>query len=301
MFSKILICSDGSEGALTAARAGARIAQKFGSAVLLVYAYDPAIVAYPAFGGGGWEFAPGQDGIDCEAEETRHNIEEHTGRILREAGLNYATLLECGQAVEAITRVARQQKADLIVLGGRGLSDVQAILMGSVSEGVLHHAHCPVLIVRGDHAPQQAPEWQQVLLASDGSEGADQAAGFAVGIAQKFAASLRVLNVLDGSSLPHGLSPYVAGDTETPYTRAEHLLARITEDVSKAAVAAGVSRSFHQETGHPAEIIVHFTERLNLDLIVLGCRGRGALASLLLGSVSNSVAHQSHRSVLVTR
>ena len=83
MFRKILICSDGSEGALTAARMGAQIAQKFHSAVLLIHTYDPAVTAYPAFGGGGWEFAASQDGLDAEAEAERRDMVEHTGQICR--------------------------------------------------------------------------------------------------------------------------------------------------------------------------------------------------------------------------
>jgi len=291
MFSKILVCLDGSEGALTAAIMGAQIAQKFHSAVLLIH----------VFMGGNWEFAIGQDEIDSYTEEAQRILEEHAGKIFREAGLQCETLLEYGHSAEAITRAAAQHKVDLIVLGGRGLSSVQAFLMGSISEQVLHHAHCPVLIVRGCHTPQQAPQWQQLLLASDGSEGACQAAGFAVEIAQKFAASLCVLNVLEVSSLSYTLSPYPAADSETLSVRAGHLLDKITEEVGKEAIKAGVPRSFHQVTGYPAEIVVSFAERDGTDLIVLGCRGRGTFKSLLLGSVSNRVAHHAHCSVLVTR
>jgi nucleotide-binding universal stress UspA family protein len=297
MFSKILICSDGSEGALAATRIGAIIAREFSSRVLLVHSYDPAITAYPAFGGGGWEFAASQDGLDTEAETARRDMVEHTGKILLEAGVKYEPLLECGHPVEAITRVAKQHEVDLIVLGGRGVSDVASFLLGSVSEGVLHHAHCPVLIVRGN-LPMP---FHHILLASDGSEGALQATVAAVGIAQKFAASLRVLNMLDGASLPYSLSPYLGADSETPYSRAEHLLAKITADVRAEASRTGVACSFHQETGAPAEIVAAFARRLGVDLIVLGSRGRGALTSLLLGSVSNSVAHHAHSSVLVMR
>ena len=291
MFNKILICLDGSEGAQTAARMGAQIAQKFHSAVLLIH----------VFVGGNWEFAVGQDEMASYTEEARRTLEINAGKMLREAGLQCETLLEYGHPAEAITRVALQHNADLIVLGGRGLSSVQAFLMGSISEQVLHHAHCPALIVRGYHTPQHAPEMQQLLLASDGSEGACRAAVFAVEIAQKFAASLCVLNVLDIASLSYTLSPYLVADSDAPSTRAEHLLDKITEDVGKEAIAAGVPRSFHQETGYPAEAIVSFAGRDGTDLVVIGCRGRGTFKSLLLGSVSNRVAHHAHCSVLVTR
>ncbi len=297
MFRKILLCSDGSQGALTAARMGAQIAQRFHSAVLLVHAYDPNIAVYPAVGGGGWEYASGKGLLDKEAEAMQRSMMEHTGRILREANLKYETLLECGHPVDAITRVAKQHDVDLVVMGGRGASDVPAFLLGSVSEGVLHRAHCPVLIVRGDSA---AP-WQRVLLASDGSDDAGHATATAIGIAQKFAASLRVLNVLEGSSLSMNLTPYPSADSETPYARAESLLAEISADVGGQAREAGVVCSFHQETGSLAESIIAFAERQETGLIVLGCRGRNALTSLLLGSVSNCVAHYAHCSVLVIR
>ena len=301
MFSKILICSDGSEGALTAARMGARIAQKFHSAVLLIHTYAPAITAYPAFEAGGWELPIVQEEIDACTEAARVILEERTGKIFQEAGVPYESLLERGHPVEVITRVARQRGADLIVMGSRGLNAVPSFLMGSASEGVLHHAHCPVLIARGDHAVGEAPEWQRILLASDGSEGAARATAAALKIAQKFAASLSVLNVLDASSLSYRLSPYLPTGDENPRILAEHLLAKVTKDVSMDAIHAGVPRSFHQVTGNPAETIVSYANRHDAGLIVVGCRGMGTFQSLLLGSVSNRVAHYSRRSVLVTR
>ncbi len=52
-----------------------------------------------------------------------------------------------GPASQAILRVAQVHKADLIVIGSRGLGDWQAMVLGSVSHKVVHHAPCPVLIV----------------------------------------------------------------------------------------------------------------------------------------------------------
>jgi nucleotide-binding universal stress UspA family protein len=297
MFSKILLCSDGSPGAMTAVRMGAQIAQKFHSTTLLLHSHDPANALYPAVGSRGWEFVAGSQKFDFDYEETQRDVTEQSGKILREGGLKYETVLECRHPVEAITSVAKQDAADLIVMGGRGTSVVPSFLLGSVSEGVLHHAHCPVLIVRGDAS---AP-LQRILLASDGSEDACQATAIAIAMAHNFGASLRVLNVLDASSLSSSLSPYPCSDSDTPYARAERLLAEITAKVSAAAVGTGITCSFHQETGNPADLIVAFADLQETDLIVLGCRGRGALASLLLGSVSNSVAHNAYCSVLVTR
>ena len=301
MFRKILVCSDDSEGALTAARMSAQIARKFHSDVLLLHTYDLTVAVYPLFKAGVWQLPVRQEQMDFYIEEARVTLEARIGKVFQDAGVNYEALIERGHPVEVITRFAQQREVDLIVIGSRGLSGVESFLLGSVSEGVLHHAHCPVLIVRAAHAPQQAPGSQRVVLASDGSEGAHQAAGAALEITQKFAASLNVLNVQDASSLSYRLSPYLPVDSETPTVYAAKLLAKITEDVSEQAIEAGVHCSFHQETGYPAETIVDFANRCDAHLIVIGSRGMGTFKSLVLGSVSNRVAHHSRCSVLVTR
>ena len=301
MFRKILVCSDDSEGALTAARMGAQIARKFHSDVLLLHTYDLTVAVYPLFEAGVWQLPVRQEQMDFYLEEARVTLAAHTGKILQEAGVPYVSLIERGHPVEVITRLAAEREMDLIVIGSRGLSGVEAFLLGSVSEGVLHHAHCPVLLVRGVHALQEAPEWKRILLASDGSEGACQAAGAALEIAQKFAASLDVLNVQDASSLSYRLLPFLPVDSATPTVYAAKLLAKITRDVSEQAIEAGVRCSFHQETGYPAEIIVDFANRCDASLIVIGSRGMGTFKSLVLGSVSNRVARHSRCSVLVTR
>lgn len=68
---------------------------------------------------------------------------------------NVETLIREGSAAEEIVHAARALGAGLIVLGSRGWGEVRSVLLGSVSERVLHLAHCPVLIVRPpeQHAP----------------------------------------------------------------------------------------------------------------------------------------------------
>ncbi len=300
MFSKILLCADGSEPALNAAYAAAEIARQFGSHVALVSVFDPPVITNPYIGFTEAPLLTAIDG-DCFAEETHRAIERDTGKILEDSVIAYTCRRELGHPVDRIVSTAQDMQTDLIILGSRGLRGFERLLLGSVSEGVLRHAHCPVLIVRSNHALPQAPQWQRVLLASDGSEGAAQATAAALEIAQKFAASLSILNVLDATSLCYRLSPYVPTGDDDPRILAEHLLAKVTKDVNMDANHAGVPRSFHQETGNPAETIVSYANRNDASLIVVGCRGMGTFESLLLGSVSNHVAHYSRCSVLVTR
>jgi len=58
------------------------------------------------------------------------------------------TMLVEGHAVQEIVRVAKEGNYDLIVIGARGLSKIREILLGSVSDGVIHHSTCPILLVK---------------------------------------------------------------------------------------------------------------------------------------------------------
>lgn len=74
-------------------------------------------------------------------------IIEEAGAVLEQAGIVYhAELLE-GPMAEAIINVAETRGADLIIIGARGKSSLEGLLLGSVSQKVIHHAACPVLVV----------------------------------------------------------------------------------------------------------------------------------------------------------
>ena len=147
MFSKILICSDGSENALSAARAAGQIALKFGSEVIVLNVFDPSMVpsAFIATPGGEWGMATD---IASYTEGIQLAVERDTCKVLDEIGIKYTNKRELGHPVDRISAAARDVKADLIVMGRRGMSGFQSFLLGSVSDGVVHHAHCPVLIVQ---------------------------------------------------------------------------------------------------------------------------------------------------------
>jgi nucleotide-binding universal stress UspA family protein len=147
MFHTILLCSDGSEQSLHAARAAAEIAQKFESQVILLHVYDPAVVPVP-FVGLPESVMIAEGNMSCYVQELQANVERITGAILEGAQQRYKCLREIGHPVDRIVAVAKDTQADLIILGSRGLGGWSSYLLGSVSDGVLHHAHCPVLVVR---------------------------------------------------------------------------------------------------------------------------------------------------------
>ena len=147
MFETILLCSDGSEHALKAARAAAAIAKKFDSKIVLVQVFNPASLPVP-FVGMPESVMIAEGNLSCYVEEMQAGIEKSTGAILEAAHRPYKCRREIGHPIDRIVAVAKDRQAGLIVLGSRGLSGWNSYLLGSVSDGVLHHAHCPVLIVR---------------------------------------------------------------------------------------------------------------------------------------------------------
>jgi nucleotide-binding universal stress UspA family protein len=145
MFRKLLMPVDGSEGARRAVRVAGELAEKFDAAITLLHVVEirPGLMA-------GGEVA-GMVGAEALVEQGY----EQAKQILADARADLALPAErvteevlSGHPAETICRTAKQGDYDLIVVGSRGLSQVAAFFLGSVSDRVSHHAPCSVLIVR---------------------------------------------------------------------------------------------------------------------------------------------------------
>ncbi|NLH98088.1 MAG: universal stress protein [Chthonomonadales bacterium] len=146
MFTKLLLASDGSDYALRAAQAAAAIAKSMGASVTVLHVFSAPLLQMTAPGAPGMDIDPGA--VNDYMEQVQDSVARRTGRILEEAGVAYDTLTEVGHPAEVITRIAEDDGYDLIVLGSRGMTPIKSFLLGSVSDKVSHHAHCPVLIVK---------------------------------------------------------------------------------------------------------------------------------------------------------
>jgi nucleotide-binding universal stress UspA family protein len=172
--------------------------------------------------------------------------------------------------------------------------------MGSVSNSVVRHAHCTVLVVRdGERGAGYLPG--RILLALDGSKEADDAARAAVEIAGAAESELHVLYVLE-------LERYIpypgpeAWEWGADLERAERLARSWVEGQGRRMKAERAKAiKAHLAFGKPDEEIVRLEEELEADLIVVGSRGLGRLKRALMGSVSDSVVRHARCPVLVVR
>jgi nucleotide-binding universal stress UspA family protein len=147
-FKSILVTIDGSENSIRAARVAIDMAQRTQSALFVLH-----VIQTPAY----VEVAPpamiSPPVMAQYVDLARKNAEKWVGDIVKEAeasGLKVRGEIteNVSSVVEAVTDYAAEWKVDLIVLGTRGLSGFRKMLLGSVSNGVLSHASCSVLVVR---------------------------------------------------------------------------------------------------------------------------------------------------------
>lgn len=154
MFDKILVPLDGSEHSIRALEIAIQIAKKFCGKITLIHVYS--VGAAPLFMPEPATLTPG---IPIMAKEEYLKIMENA----REAGLKILakgeekanaegveveTLLREGNVANEIVKTAEEGKFNLIVMGAKGISRIKEILIGSVSDGVVRKASCPVLITK---------------------------------------------------------------------------------------------------------------------------------------------------------
>jgi nucleotide-binding universal stress UspA family protein len=179
------------------------------------------------------------------------------------------------------------------VVGCRGQEALQRNLLGSVSTGLIHHAHCPVAVIH-DEAPillgtSQLP----VLVGIDGSPASELATAIALDEASFRGVDLLAVHAWTDSDTSRVLSK----QWSTLQSRAAEILAERL---------AGWQERYPDVTVHrrlvfdrPARNLIEASE--SAQLVVVGSHGRGGFAGMLIGSVSAAVVHAARIPVIVAR
>jgi len=139
LFEKILVAIDGSPASLRAVECARKLANLGHSTVILLSAY-PKVPDYLG--------EPNYSKTIAKHIDRANKLLEPLAQSLQEDGITTVTEVLQGPPSEAILSVAGARNVDLIVMGARGLGSLSSLLLGSVSQKVLSHADCPVMIVR---------------------------------------------------------------------------------------------------------------------------------------------------------
>lgn len=219
---------------------------------------------------------------------------ERARKLLVELGAADAEVVVLdGLPADALIRESAD--ADCVVVGGRGRSVPVGMLLGSVSQHVSRHAQAPVVAVR----EQQDPAARTVVVGIDGSPASHDALEFALHYAGLHELSVRAVFVPEHLHLyGEGVLPEVVPQLAAELVAHEERVMREAADV--IARHPGVGAELHQTApGSPGRELVQASH--DAALVVVGSRGRGGFAGLLLGSVSAHVLHKAHCPVAVTR
>jgi nucleotide-binding universal stress UspA family protein len=195
--------------------------------------------------------------------------------------------------------LAAAEHASVLVVGTRGRGRLGTLLLGSVSVGLLTHAPCPVVVARRPVDQLSSAQAKRgVVVGVDGTEASTGAIAFAFELAAARHESLQVAHAVGVGS--YGL---IAADL---WTYEQRLDVAEEHEVQVAESVAGFQEKYPDVVvswqlieGDATADLVHLS--MQASTVVVGSRGRGDAAALLLGSVSRGVVVQAHCPVVVVR
>jgi len=298
IFAKILLATDGSESSETAARTALYLLKRLDSEMHVVYVAPehPYMHAY-------YDLRHQEEEERLRREDKRM-LDEYVDHVRQAGGTVADSYLRVGEAAKGIVELAEELDVGLVVLGSRGHGRIRRALMGSVSMGVLRHAHCSVLIVRG-HGPEKEKRESllgKILAAIDGSEVASAAAQTATEVAKATGSEVHLVYAMQKERYRPHLGPEMWEGWEEGFEHAKRSAHSWMEKQAELMRGEGAKTvESHLLLGRPDAAIVWLAERLGTELLVVGSRGLGGIRRALIGSVSDSVVRHAHCPVMVIR
>ncbi|MCZ4508200.1 MULTISPECIES: universal stress protein [Streptomyces] len=289
MGGPVVVGVDGSASSLAAVEVAAHEADLRGVGLRVVHAFGwPAAHVPP--GGPPWN--PAGAGLRELLDGTMAKAERRAQKVAPMVEVSREVVL--GEPLMVLEIESRS--ASLLVAGSRGLGRFSGLLLGSTAVHLAAHGRCPVMVVRGRTDPKGP-----VLLAVDGSPAAEPAIEFAFAEASMRGADLLALHAwntrteraYDGPGDP----PFVTYDEDRLRDEEERLLAEALSGRRSKYPDVAVHRSLVRARTRPALV----EASAGAQLVVVGARGRGGFAGMLLGSVSQAVLHHAHCPVTVVR
>lgn len=296
----VLVGVDGSPASLNAADWAAAHARVHGFAVHLVCSYSVPSFTASALDGG---YAALDD--SAIADGARAVLDEAAARVAG-TGVRTTSAVATGDAAAVLVELSRG--AAVVVVGTRGRGGFAERLLGTVSSALPAHAHCPTVVVPsrpprppgGDVASTlpgvRRPVVRRIVVGVDGSPAAEAALGRAIEEAEAWGAELTaVAGVPVGTGA--GLMAWLpaAVDHEAVLRDVAAGLDVVVDHALEDHPDLQVRRHVLDGTG--AALLTEFSTAV--DLVVVGSRGRGGFAGLLLGSTSQAVLHHAACPVMV--
>jgi len=287
MRSELVVGVDGSAASYAAVGWTAQEATIRGLPVRLVHVVAPTSMSSTE--------AP-NDTITHEQEVKARHVIDQARRIVDgvQGEARLKVRVEIRYAGVLATLVDASRDAHMIVVGARGFDGLGWHMLGSVSAGLLHHAHCPVTIVRDpESAGREIHDDAPVVVGIDGSRASEAATALAFEEASRRRVPLVALHAWSDV----GVFPILGMDWHVYRDEGDEVLGERLAGWQEIYPDVQVHRRLVCDV--PARWLVNESD--SAQLVVLGSRGRGGFDGLHLGSVSSAVAQSARVPVIVVR
>ncbi|MBI2487944.1 MAG: universal stress protein [Deltaproteobacteria bacterium] len=225
------------------------------------------------------------------------NIFSEVEEELKKEKLKFNYRVVTGSPHEKIIEIANEEKADLIVMGKRGLGLKDRILVGSNTVKVLQRSEIPVLAVKRK-GEKSLPRIKKILVPFDVSEKFDSALRYAYSLGKTFDATVLVLYVLELISYPYEFPLHILNEMRNVYDKElkDKIAETTSQEGNKIKIKHKVMESINSYLG-----IIGFAENEKVDLIVMNTHGRKGIKRLALGSVAEKVIQEAPCSILALK
>lgn len=287
----VVVGVDGSQSALHAVRWAAREAARRNAPLRLVHVCHLAPVRHPR------QISPPPEYHTALLDQGRHWLTEAT-HAARRAAPDGVVIADQHDGVTSEVLVTESKTAQLVVLGSRGLGGFGSLLLGSVAVTVSAHAHCPVVVTHSAAVAQATPDSGRIVVGVDGSELSDAAMTFACEAAAARGVPLLAVHTwFDIDVSPTWATLPSTIDWHWVQAEEERRLAERIDPWRSKFPHVEIQRLVLRD--RPAHALLKHAA--GAQLVVVGSRGRGTLAGLGLGSVSQALLHHAECPVAVVR
>lgn len=284
----IVVGVDDSAAAKVAVQWAARDAELRKIPLTLVHAISPEVAT--------WLDIPLPPGLARWQTDHGRRVLDEALKVVAEAsqrGGPAAVHTEVLSSAAVPTLVDLSKDAELVVTGSRGSGRWPGRLLGSVSSALLRHAHCPVAIIHDEDPLMPHPAQAPVLVGIDGSPASELATAIAFDEASRRNVGLIALHAWSDVDV----SEWPGVDWPATQSMAEEVLAERLAGWQERYPDVHVYRMVVRD--QPARQLIERSEVA--QLIVVGSRGRGGFAGMLVGSVGEAVAQMARMPVIVAR
>lgn len=286
---KVLLAIDGSKCSEDAARLLSHLPHQETLDITVLSVVAAPITAF---------YSPAKQFMDEITEDDRRYAKRRQAVItdmFQGANASVKAEIRNGRPAETIVDFAEAWGADLIVVGAKGHSQIDRLLLGSTSDYVATHAHCSVLVVRPTGLGDRDHDHLKVAVAYDASRASRAALQELLQFEWGPHTDITIVGVAGYSPV---FNPEFGFNPDVLQREAKAALEKARKEIETQVTKI---HDVVVEYDHVAEGLVNYTEENESDIIVVGDTGRSTLARALLGSVSRHVLRHAKCGVWITR